>query len=1249
LLLALAPSASSQAERFQQPWRWVPFTEMDGVPSGPVSCVTEVHDVPWVGTSSGLAWYDGWSWREPGESPELEGRPVEQMAADPRDATLWVLADGELFHGDEEGFRRVAVGLTGSRIESFAWCEEGLFFTTLERGALTRELTRELYRLDGLEAVPLHWPGKGVHVLTGLGERGDGRAWLMTDQGLFLREAGEWRELLKADASPWIGLLEVASSGSEALVGVNFPPEVSGVWERSGEGSFERNAAEGRDLLRCADVGFDGRALAVYHSGEVRFRWAGEWMSVEPVLEVLRNATVVLFRANGDLWVGTDRGLSLLKFSSERWTQWKHGRSARLRNRIHEIFIADDGSVWVASAGGVERRVNGELDTIPQPDDDTLNEVTGISQSADGRIWVSSGSTFAGLFVWDGAEWSRRTVDADGEPLGLIHKVRRDPRGDLWFVSLASSMGSNLSYSGSVHRLREGRIEPWEPIRELGDIRVYDVLETRDGARWVATTRGVARWSGEEWTIWDGQSGLASNLTHRLVEDPTGGLWIANDEWLAHIDEAGNARTRALGARHKEGRVMDLALDPEGRLWVTGWGGLFCLSGDVWSSFETSVGLADERLWPVAVVGDRLFIGTVGGGTYILDSLRDRVPAPRVRLSEPVLDRDRTLLRWRPESWWGDQPAAAIETRYRFDSGSWSSWSRSREAEVTGLSSGAHEFEVQAKGFFGRLAEPAVVEFEVAGGLFGSPAFYIPIGVMGLALIGLTAVGVRRKRRDASALRTSEEQHRQLMEQASDAILIFDGEGRCIQANSRAQEVFARTRDEVCRLDWPTLLPASGASSPHGTWQSIRAGSELVMEFAIRRPSGEVVPAEGSAKVLRDGRVVAILRDLTERRRLEDERRVFERSLTEAQKLESLGQMAGGVAHDFNNLLMAMRSSADHAIHMVDRGSEAAESLGNIVTGIERAGELTTQLLAYSGGESLSTQSVDLNLLVSEMGSLLRASIHRRIEIEYHLDASLRKVEGDAGRLRQVLLNLIVNGADAIGSEQGKILVSTGTSASEAGASPDEVFVSVADTGAGIPSSIKSRIFDPFFTTKSRGRGLGLAAVHGILRSHGGRIQVESEVGEGAVFTVWLPASKSSGETRNGTTTSDVRVPLKGEGRILLVDDEKSIRRALSRVLGDLGFDVITAESGKQGMELFREQADDIVCTLVDMTMPGESGLDVLERIREHRATAPVLLMSGYAEVPWKRGEGLEPTEFLQKPFSTEDLEAVLRRLIERA
>lgn len=1241
-LLALAPLATPQVERFQQSWRWVEFTDLDGLPSDAVTCVTEANGVPWVGTSSGLAWYDGWSWRQPSGTSEIAERAVHQVAVDPRGEAIWALADGQLFRGDEDEIRRVAISMDGAEIQSFAWCEEGLFFTTFEEGFSNRH---RLFRLAGTEVLEVPWPGQGTDVLGGLATHGRGQAWLKTDQGLYLRESGAWRDVLEVEVEPWVGTVDVASNGDQALMGVMFPPEASGVWERAGQGAFERNDAEGRDLLRCADVGPDGRALAIYESGEVRFRQDGEWAAVDPVSPMLRNATTCSFRDNGDIWVGTGRGLFLFKYSSERWTQWKRGRGERLKNRVHEILVATDGSVWIASAGGIERRVDGQLAEVSQPDGESHHEVTGIGESADGRIWISSGSTFAGLYVWDGARWDHEAVDAVGLSLGLIHKVRRDARDHLWFVSLASSLGNNLTYSGGVHRLADGRIEFWEPVRQLGDVRVYDILEARDGAHWIATSRGAARWDGDEWEVWDEGAGLASNTVARLVEDPAGGVWVANDYWLAHIDGAGNVTSEALGASSEHGRVMDMAFDAAGRLWVTGWGGLFCRAEGVWSSFDTAVGLADERLWPVTVVEDQLYLGTVGGGTYILDSTHDDVPPPRVRLGAPVRDRDRSLLRWRPESWWGDQPTSAIETRYRFDSGEWSEWSRDREIELAGLQPHGHLFEVQAKGLFGELGEPAVVEFDMTGPLFGNPAFYVPIAAMALALVGLVVVGVRRKRRHAAALRTSEEQHRQLMEQASDAILIFDAEGRCIQANSRAEEVFARRREEICRLDWATLLPERRAASPDAAWQSIRAGSELVMEFAVRRPSGEVVPAEGSAKALRDGRVVAILRDLTERRRLEEERRAFERSLTEAQKLESLGQMAGGVAHDFNNLLMAMRSSADHALYMVDRESEAAESLGNIVTGIERAGELTTQLLAYSGRESLSTQLVDLNQLVSEMGSLLRASISRRIEIEYHLQEPLPRVEGDAGRLRQVLLNLIVNGADSIGSDQGKIVVTTGPASADDGGVATQVFVRVADTGAGIPNSIRSRIFDPFFTTKDRGRGLGLAAVHGILRSHGGRIEVESTAGEGAVFTVWLPAAVGT-DTRNGHEDPEDRVPLQGTGRILLVDDEKSIRRALSRVLGDLGFEVVTAESGERGLQLFLEQSDDIVCTLVDMTMPGESGLDVLDQIREHRSSAPVLLMSGYAEVPWKKGQGDEPTEFLQKPFSTEDLETVLRRLI---
>jgi signal transduction histidine kinase len=382
--------------------------------------------------------------------------------------------------------------------------------------------------------------------------------------------------------------------------------------------------------------------------------------------------------------------------------------------------------------------------------------------------------------------------------------------------------------------------------------------------------------------------------------------------------------------------------------------------------------------------------------------------------------------------------------------------------------------------------------------------------------------------------------------------------------------------------------------------------------------------------------------------RAEEEHRALERQLLHVQKLESLGVLAGGIAHDFNNLLVSVLGNAGLALAELAPSSPVRSRLTDIELAAQRAAELTRQMLAYAGRGRFVVQRVNMSDLVVELVTLLRTVVARTADIDVRLADNLPDVQADASQLRQVVMNLVTNAADAIGGVPGRIEITTGRmSATREYLSracigqdlePGEfVFAEIADTGCGMDENTLARIFDPFFTTKLTGRGLGLAAVLGIVRSHRGAIAVESSPGEGTRFRLLLPALGSAASHRP-VSHSAQKTPAPG-GTILIVDDDDGVRTVSTLSLERAGFRVVTARDGEEGMALMEQRGGDFDAVLLDMTMPRLSGAETCHLIRQLRPELPVVLTSGYTEPdPEGRLDIRDVAGFLQKPFTPASL-----------
>ena len=500
-----------------------------------------------------------------------------------------------------------------------------------------------------------------------------------------------------------------------------------------------------------------------------------------------------------------------------------------------------------------------------------------------------------------------------------------------------------------------------------------------------------------------------------------------------------------------------------------------------------------------------------------------------------------------------------------------------------------------------------------------------------------SVVDITGRQRAEAALLESEARFRNMADAAPVMIWASGPDNVCNFFNKLWLEFAGSTLEQALTTGWLEGVHPDDVTSCAATCAAAHdARREIRVEYRMRRADGEYRWVLNCAvpRIAPDGVFAGYIGsciDITEARRTQEE-------ALASQKLESVGRLANGIAHDFNNLLGGILASAELVLAERELGASSDEELLRIRTAAVRGGEIVRQLMIYGGKESSAFEPVDVSSLVEEMLQLLKVSISKRAILKAELGERLPAVHGNPAQIRQIVMNLVTNASEALAERDGVIRVTTAPAGKH-------IRLEVSDTGSGISPEVQGRIFDPFFTTKFTGRGLGLAAVQGIVRGHGGAINVVSSPGQGTRFEILLPSTNQPARhipaiaaPPSGAEVGNVT------GTILVVEDEDTLLHAVSRMLRMKGFSVIEAIDGDTALSLFRANQRDVAVVLLDMTLPGLSGPRVFEQLRDIQPGVKVILTTAYnRETAIGATDGQQAWGFIRKPYQLDDLVRILR------
>ena len=1277
--VAAAPAALAQpaAPRLDDD-AYVVFGRRDGIPDTPLLSLTPTTNGRLLlGTAEGASIFDGGQWMPLATPPAFARSPFRAIFDRANGDRVFVTSSSVVTEHDGGFVQRADLPLSDRPIYSAVAVPRGNGSDDVVVGA-----KGGVFQLDGngqLQRVPL--PGKMLPLDAMVAARRDGAAselWVGTrGGGVARRRDGVWTHWSTADGltNASIDQVSLAPTGDTLTA---FAATNSGAfalhrnrWVRIGPPLFVTR------VLRVA-VGNHFETWLGTFSGELyRSRNDHEFQLVDVTARIRGSRTQVL--------TAVDHGLGhptiYAAFRSGNLLRFRIGLAGRVvvpPTLIGHPAIAlsntlGDGSFWTwlqgigavrlpamqlipssaALLGGGDGRVR------------MLAHRTGTQDAVhvaiEGRLYRQQGNGWQRLFDWGSGDYVHGIVSAFGPD--------RRPG-----VIALSSAGATVAYD-------DGSVAPWRGFPIGARAVVVDSTRSPHTLLVVTYDRRVMRFDGAQWTPVPGSPvpigvnvGAATMLRLRSGECA---LQVGMSDGLASLRTCGGSpqwrvtRDTVVPALRNHEVTAMAAVASDALAVGTTQGVTFLLFDSTFAggvraahSVTDADGLPHASvlsLGPLDTAG-RLWVGTTLGLGFVNTSQVERERGPVQITSLEVRDgRGESI----PDGARVPEGSARLdisiiaplhhredETSYRVELDGVpvhpSAWTDQARVSLVGVAAGTHTLRVRARDYDGRESAALLRQFTVQRPWWRSWAAaltYLVLLTAGVFVWVRTRTRAARQRaaeaeENERRIAVSEARFRHLFEDGTNPqVLVLDGS--IWQVNAAAESLLGTTQATLQARPIDALVPGVAAhladSTKAGRWEVEAMGAHGTIPVEVRRTR---IPLDGAVLDHLE------LADLRERNRLEAERTELEAQLREAQRLESVGTLAGGVAHDFNNLLTVIHTNAELAASDVPESSLAAESLQQLLVASRRAREVVRQILTFSRHTRAHRTSVRIDTLLAETQSLLRAMIPSTVRVVFTNDAPGSVVEGDATQLQQLLLNLCSNAEYAMRSTNGGVLTVQARWEGEYNDGTNSVRLSVSDTGPGIPSDVRARMFEPFFTTKpvGEGTGLGLSVLHGIVGEHGGIISVLSEPGHGATFEVVLPARRVV--ESHALTPSAVAATAPSARRVLLVDDETAIVGAVRRLLQRQGYVVDVASNGAMALERMRARADiDLVIT--DQTMPIMTGIEFIERLRADGVRTPIILASGFgASAAFARVEELTGVWCLDKPFASEELLGLVERAL---
>ena len=916
-----------------------------------------------------------------------------------------------------------------------------------------------------------------------------------------------------------------------------------------------------------------------------------------------------LHDSRGRLWFGTFNGGLFYEDNGVQhpFTKWP----TNLGNTINALFEDSQHRIWVGTHSGLGVIENNQARAWATTNNNPLAQANIrclAEEKISGALWL--GTYDDGLFRLAGDRLDHFGI-SNGVP-GHVTSLALDADGCVW---------AGISGQGLIC-IRDGKISVINRINGLPADMVGSILEDGSGYFWLGTDRGVLRVSNE--------------ALHRTARNP--GTMLAcdifnHDDGLTDEQCAGSFQNTALH-------------DSTGRLWFVTQKGVvnivpntLHLNTNIPPVFIEQVSYTDRTGKKNSITNFNTFFRLPAGASDL------KIDYAALSLTAP----DKVTF-----AFYLQEPSLAFAETNQL-----------RSEIFRKLDAGRYRFEIRAAnndGVWNR--QGATLIFFVEPFVWQTAWFWtLALGTLA-AIIGFGGWVLARTqlRRQLVQLNLRREHMRlaAVMEATSDLVVFADGEKNILHINPAGRRLLGRAAGALKNLSelhppaefWRLIAEAIPAAEKSGTWE----GETLVTNHA-----GQTVPVSQVLIVSKDDAgkinfISAIARDISERKRAEENQTRLEEQLRQSQKMEAVGQLSGGVAHDFNNLLAVISGNVSLLEMDGTLLPEQREAMDEIKFSAERAAALTRQLLAFSRRQTLSPANLNLNDVVENMGKIFRRILGEDIRLKLNFSLPRTVVQADAGMMEQVLLNLVVNARDAMpaGGELeisiDAVTLDAAAAARMPGARPGTFAVlSVQDNVAGIAPEILTHIFEPFFTTKDvgKGTGLGLATVFGIVQQHHGWLIVHSQPGQGATFQIHLPLLAEDVPTK---TVASAPPPLRGgHETVLLVEDEPALRKLVIRALTRLGYRVVDAATGVQALAVWEKNRDDVRLLLTDMVMPdGIGGIELARRLRAENPALPVIFMSGYnAGIASQSLELVEGVNFIPKPFEQSVLAKAVRNALD--